>query len=162
IDERLDKIAAANLEREAAEVAGKVGAEGFPAVLELWDERAIEFTERWYQNFAAWEKAFDDTANMDYNSKNLVMQHTAAEQRKKWHRYYVSERAKYKAMVDGLGLAGEDSRKVLDLVDKSQQNMKEFYDLRNKKNREFFSQKFDSKEARNVAWDTLQTELLEA
>lgn len=162
VQDRLDEMVANDLERTAATVAGQVATEGFPAVLELWDQRVVDFTERWFENFAEWEKAFADTANMDYNSKNLVMRKVAAEQKRKWDRYYVNERTKYKAMVDGLGMADEQARKILDVVDQAQQNMNEFYTLRSQRNAEFFTKKFDSTQERQLAWDTLQTELMEA
>jgi hypothetical protein len=163
VQDRLDRMVAQDLERTAAEVAGRIrGGEGFPAVLELFDNQQLEFTERWFENFAEWEKAFQDTLNMDYASRNVVMQATAASERQKWQRYYTSERTKLQGIIKGLGIEGSDNRRIIDLVDQGQRNHNDFFDLRNRKNREFFNTKFDNATERQVAWDTLQSELLEA
>ncbi len=163
VQDQLDRLVAQDFERTAAEVAGRIsGGEGLPAVLELFDQQQLDFAERWFENFAEWEKAFTATENMTYGERNVVMQATAARQRKKWNRYYSSERAKFQGMIEGLGIDGADNRRVLSLVDQAQQNHKTFFEMRDKKNREFFNTKYDSPTERNLAWDVLQEELLEA
>jgi hypothetical protein len=162
VQDNLDRMVAQDLEREAAEVAGRMSTEGLPAVLELFDQRQIEFTERWFENFAEWEDAFTKTENMEYGERSAVLRGVAAQQQQKWNRFYTSERAKYQAIVNGLGIGGEDNRRIIDFIDQSQRNYKEFFELRNRRNAEFFDQIFDNATERRVAWDTLQEELMEA
>ncbi|CAK0772511.1 hypothetical protein CCP3SC15_450001 [Gammaproteobacteria bacterium] len=157
--EGVDRQMAGELQGRAEQIAQKVRAEGPAGALEVFNDLTLENMDRKLENDRIWNEAF--AKSREANNKALASQYmekAANENRAAWRRSQAFEAAGTRGVIEGLGLDSEFKRELLTRQIEQHETLGKFFELRNKELRQFFKTEFQSMEARQAAWDSLEWE----
>ena len=92
----LDEMAVRDLEYEAGKAAARVGptGEGTQAVLDIYDDINVDFSERMLEGRRAWDEAWALAEGKGKGTRNEIFRSVLRKEEGEWNRYYVRERAK--------------------------------------------------------------------
>jgi hypothetical protein len=156
---KFDEISRRELIDTAQAAAAKTGGEGVQGALELYDDIELDEATRWVDNFRDWERVFAETADMEPAQRGAVIRQQREIETGEWDRFWSHKEASYLGISDALGLDNAISRQFTGRLASNMDNWKNFHRERWEKLDRFFNSIYDTRDARQASWDTLQVEL---
>ena len=175
IQDWIDLRVAQGLADQAANAEAQVRSAGVAAVLPMFTDMIERNMYGWLTHSNGWQEVFTETANMTPGERGARIQAYSSQTAAEWRRMHSFERQTYQGIHRALGIQDATAAEFMRLMDGEHKLWETFYDGVdvvtngvtahtagiNDLYREFFSRDYESYEARQVAWDTLQQRLNE-
>ena len=175
IQDWIDLRVAQGLADQAGNAEAQVRSAGVAAVLPMFTDMIERNMYGWLTHSNGWQEVFTETANMTPGERGARIQAYSSQTAAEWRRMHSFERQTYQGIHRALGIQDATAAEFMRLMDGEHKLWENFYDGvdvvtngvtshtpgTNDLYREFFSRDYESYEARQVAWDTLQQRLNE-
>lgn len=165
-EEYLDAQLAAELQTRAEQVASQSGGGGLAEAMRIFIDHDMQMSEFTTQHF----KSLDETwikeaalraAGASQDLINSLWRAQKSKSNKHWRRARNFERASMKGILEGFGLESADARRYVVGMEGSARLWDEYYEVIGKETDVFYKTKFDTSEAKDVAYHTMQDRFIE-
>jgi GGDEF domain-containing protein len=138
--------------------AAVVKTEGQPGTLRMWDDlnmaEAEAFNGHWQRSAELQQKLME---NPDQEAS--LWDEFFRNERAEYDTFYKEQEGKVLAILYGTGIQNPEARSIADGYVKRADNWRDFYKARDQMYETIRSEKFDTREARNAAWNKLHDDM---